>query len=176
LPPDARRVGQIGRGVSLAVPVAHPFGVCRPRRAIRGLPTSRTIPLRRLVRVTTPKPCPASPLRFSRLASRVCCVDRVESIGRCAARLSRRGGDAARAGHSCLVFFGQRTFRARARAVLAAWPAALSRPRRRPWGLPGPFAVLPRPSGERASSACSGPPAVSPGGSPREFHRRGSAF
>jgi hypothetical protein len=139
LPPDARRVGQIGRGVSLAVPVAHPFGVCRPRRAVRGLPTSRTIPLRRLVRVTTPKPCPASPLRFSRLASRVCCVDRVESIGRCAARLSRRGGDAARAGHSCLVFFGQRTFRARARAGsrgLAGGALFASRPcRRRPWDL-----------------------------------------
>jgi len=52
-------------------------------------------------------------------------------------------GDAARAGHSCLVFFGQRTFRARARAVLAAWPAALSRHRRRPWGLPTLRSVAP---------------------------------
>jgi hypothetical protein len=51
----------------------------------------------------------------------------------------RAGGDAARAGHSCLVFFGQRTFRARARAGsrgLAGGALFASRPcRRRPWDL-----------------------------------------
>jgi len=71
------------------------------------------------------------------------------------------------------VFFKQRTFRARARAVLAASPGRLSPSRRRPWDLLNPSQCLPDPAGECASSASR---AHLPFRRPvhREFHRRGT--
>jgi hypothetical protein len=169
LPPGrSHRTGRLG--VSLVVLAWHPFGVCRPRRAVRGLPASRTIPLRRSLRVTTPKPCPASPLRFSRLASRV-----RSPIVRRAPFSSRRLGtppvrvirawcssDSARSGPA---------------------PGLFSRPGRRCFRVAGdargvcrPFAVLLRTTGECASSASLAHLPFRLPCPPREFHRRGARF
>ena len=85
LPPGrSRRTGRLG--VSLAVLAWHPFGVCRPRRAVRGLPASRTIPLRRSCGSRHPSRVPRRPCGFR--ASRPVFVHRSFA----AAPFSFRGG------------------------------------------------------------------------------------
>ena len=143
-PPVAFAAPDRSTGASLLRFRSHPFDVRWPRRAVRGCRPPDDPASAFVATVAAPKPAVASPLRFSCLASplsdRTLCAFRAPFSG-------RAGGDAARAGHSCLVFFGQRTFRARARA----W---FSRPGRRPairftGGVRGicssPFAVLVRP-------------------------------
>jgi hypothetical protein len=134
---------------------AVPSGGCRPPDH----PASALVrPLRH------PSFAVASPLRFSCLASPL--SDRTSAFRAPFTFTGRAGGDAARAGHSCLVFFGQRTFRARARAGsrgLAGVGSCLHR--RRPWDLLITLRSLdPAVAGERAffGLSRSGPPAVSP--------------
>jgi len=169
-----RGAGQIDR-TSLLRFRSHPFDVHWPCRAVRKVPPPG--PSRFGVRVATRRhpsrrsrrPCGFRASRLRLLSEELSHFPRARrgSI----AVVARRGGDVARAGHSWLVFFGQRTYRARARAVLTAWPVApFSCRRRHPWDLlitlrsvaPASFA------GERAFFASrSGPPAVSPRVPPR---------
>jgi len=151
---------------------SHPFDVHWPCRAVRGLPTARTIPLRRWLRRTTPKPSPASPLRFSCLASPLC-----ESVSGYRAPFSRVGGDAARAGHSWLVFFGQRTYRARARACSRGLAGGGFPSPATSVGFADPFAVLLRPSRvDVPLRSRPDPPAVWPRAWPRVSSIAGSGF
>jgi hypothetical protein len=163
-----RGAGQVGWGVSPAVALASLrrslAAPCRP-----GLPASG--PSRSGVGCDTRGTQAARRIALAVFLPRVSGGGDIDLAGdrarvRPSRVVSRRGGDAARAGHSCLVFFGQRTFRARARAGSRGLAGGGGFPphRRRPWDLlitlrsVAPTARVGAPS----SASRPGPPAVSP--------------
>jgi hypothetical protein len=166
-PSPSRRPGQVGWGVSPAVSLAslrrslaapcRPEG-CRPSdhpASAFGATAVAPKPLR------SRRPCG---FRASRLRCSV-----LLPCSYCATSLGRGGGGAARAGHSCLAFFEQRTYRARARASsrgLAGRRFPVGR--RRPWDLLIALRSFdPTPRVSAPLRPCSDPPAVSPRGPPR---------
>jgi hypothetical protein len=158
-PPVAFAAPDRSTGASLLRLRSHPFDVRWPRRAVRGCRPPDHPASAFSATLVAPKPLSSHrPCGFSRrVASRLRArSDRTLRSARRSRSPVAPVGDAARAGHSCLVFFGQCTFRARTRAVLAAWPVSAFRFTGDVRGIcSSPFAVLIRPSRVSApSSAC----------------------